>query len=310
MGKIKNERFVLRDDVFSTGDHELFRYHRKKDCFHADKVLSLNEQVKKAYFNQFVSLAVESDLDGRLSVVSACRFVSGKQSDSFFFVVKGKNPNPYVMKKYGLKREDFLNGKDDLDIMSRLTEFFDKTRHVLCFDGKSALSILEAYQVDLQFDYVELFPLLRVLYPDFSSYSLEFLEEKFSIETDPLVKENDVISMGKIFLLVCSSSGNSKKKEVSEEHTENKNQEQEKKIEDDSDFDRKSVKDTAPSSFPSSFSKKVDQFDRDGNYIKTFSSIGEASRETGVGNKEIRIACNSEKMKKLNKGFRFQWSEK
>ncbi len=309
MGKIKNERFVLRDDVFHTGDHELFRYHKKRDCFQADRVLSLNDETRNGYFGEFISLSMEMDLDGRLSVVSACRFVSGKKRDGFFSVVKGRKPSEYVMRKYGLKKEDFLNGEDDLDVVSKLVGFFKKTSHVLFFDGKSALSLMEAYQMDLRFDYVELFPLLRMLCPDFSSYSLDFLEEKFSIVRDPLVKENDVISMGMIFLQICSSSENREKRtDTSKEEMENKEVKLADDLEVDSDFDQKSIKDSAPTS--SSSPKKVDQFDKDGNYIQTFASIGQASRETGVGNKEIRIACNSAKMKKLNKGYRFQWSEK
>ena len=236
--------------------------------------------------------------------------LSSERRTMVFFITKSRNPNAYAMKKYGLKREDFLAGDDDLDVVSRLSAFFGKTEHVLLFDAKCVLSLMDAYQPALHFDCVELFPLLRMLYPDFSSYALDFLEEKFSIVRDPLVRESDAISMGEVFLRICSSSVIPEKKKAEDRlvKDETKKEVHEKVQEDGFDSDLKSIKDSAPASFLSS-PKKVDQFDKDGNYIKTFLSIGQASRETGVGNKEIRIACNSEKMKKLNKGFRFQWSK-
>ena len=312
MGKAKNERFVIRDDVFHTGDHEVFRFHKKKGCFKAEKVLSLNESVLSSFHQEFASVCIDTDEKGRPAVLSSCRFSSGRKKESFFAVVKGARPSEYILNRYGLSDEDFLLGEDDLSSMERLQEFLSGCRNLVFYSRRTGLDVIQEYQLDLRFSYIELLPVLKVLYPGLDCYSIEEFEKRFSLVREPLVKENDVISLGRIFLSSLYERDRKDETWKKEERIEEKEvktedvlfSQPEKKEADMSEKEEAVTEEKAP--FLSA-SKAVDLFDKDGNFVRTFSSVGEASRATLVGNKEIRIACNSEMMKKLNKGYRFQW---
>ena len=48
---------------------------------------------------------------------------------------------------------------------------------------------------------------------------------------------------------------------------------------------------------------KVNQFDINGEYIKTFQNIEEAAKEIGISESSIRQACNGTQGRKTAKGF-------
>lgn len=313
MAKAKNERFVLKDDVFKTGDHVLFKFHKEKDCFHARRILSLNDSVKDSFRKGFSVFSVERDERRKPLLVLGCAFKDGVLKSSFFHVLARKKAPDEILSKYGLTLEDFKNGEDDLAVMEKVEGYLKDSKLVLFAHSQNELEVLKDYQPELDFSYLDFPSLASRVFMDHRSYSFGELEQHFRIVRDPFVLESDCVSMGKILLCLIE---NGKKENAAEEEEVFKQEvpEEVKTVQ---------VTEPAPEIEPKqpeekneeakvsfiSASKGVDVYDRDGNYLKSFASIGQASRETGVGNKEIRIACNSELMKKLNKGYRFAWSK-
>lgn len=312
MAKAKNERFVLKDDVFQTGDHVLFKFHKEKDCFHARRILSLNDSVKGSFRKGFSVLSVERDERGKPLLVLGCAFKDGVLKDSFFHALSRKKVSDEVLSKHGLTLEDFKNGEDDLAVMEKVEGYLKDSKLVLFAHSQNELEVLKDYQPELDLSYLDFPSLASRVFMDHRPHSLGELEQRFRIVRDPLVLESNCISMGRVLLcLLKDGKKENQDSEMKEETKPLKMEEVRKDPETEPEVREEPVpekNEEAKASFISA-SKGVDMYDRDGNYLKSFASIGQASRETGVGNKEIRIACNSELMKKLNKGYRFAWSK-
>ena len=313
MAKAKNERFVLKDDVFQTGDHVLFKFHKEKDCFHARRVLSLNDSVKGSFRKGFSVLSVERDERRKPLLVLGCVFKDGVLKSSFFHVLSRKKVPDEVLSKYGLTLEDFKSGEDDLAVMEKVEGYLKDSKFVLFAHSQNELEVLKDYQPELDLSYLDFPSLASRVFMDHRPHSFGELEQHFRIVRDPLVLETDCVSMGKI--LLCLMENKKKENAVEEKEVFKQEMPGEGKavpvMEPEPEIEPKQAEEKNEEEKTSfaSVSKGVDVYDRDGNYLKSFASNGQASRETGVGNKEIRIACNSELMKKLNKGYRFAWSK-
>lgn len=317
--KMKNERLILKDNVFGTGDHVLFKYHLdNKGKFEARRVYSFSLKTKADFLGSFSVVRIDEDRKGNPEVVSGCLFKGGKLVDSFFSCVRKKNPSEEVRIRYYLSERDFSQAKDELDIFEDLASFIHKSRNVVFFSDEVEFSILEGFGFDMSFSYVG-FPYLvsrfmKEACP--SSDVLSFLGRKYGIDRDDSLLEADCVLMGKCFVRmvlseerdVTSSLPEEPKLPVMEKEASLDEvaspvmEEKDEKVETEE-------KDVNPETDSSSQAKAVRVFSSDGTLIKVLDSIGQASRFTGVGNKEIRIACNDELMKRLNKGYRFQWDE-
>lgn len=317
--KMKNERLILKDNVFGTGDHILFKYHLdNKGKFEAERVYSFSSKAKADFFSCFSVVRIDVDRKGNPETVSGCLFRQGKPVDSFFSCVRKKNPSEEVRLRYHLSERDFSQAKDELDVFEDLASFINQSKNVVFFSDETEISLLEGFSFDMSFSYVG-FPYLasrfiREVCP--SSDVLSFLGRKYGIDRDDSLLEADCVLMGKCFVKmvlseereVTSSLPEEPKPPVIEKEAvpdEVSSPVMEEK-EENSETDEKNEN---PETDSLSQAKAVRVFSSDGKLIKVFDSIGQASRFTGVGNKEIRIACNDEMMKRLNKGYRFQWDE-